>query len=383
MRIVYCLDSIRYIGGTERVTITKANALAELSGNEVYVVVMDDKGQRGNLVQPLSANVKLINLGFNYYEGDSGRSSIANLFVYARRRRQYRKLLYKTLLSLKPDVVISVGQNEKYMLLSMRKRSWKVIREFHFERNYRKKMASSKREKVFAGLLEFYDFSFKVKNYDKVVVLTEEDKNTNWKGWNNIAVIPNPVSFKSQEVSSVNDKTIISVGRLELSKNYSSLIRAFDIVRKTHRDWVLKIYGDGSQRMPLQRMIDSSNLNENIKLMGNTSDVIHVLKDASIFAFSSISEGFGLAIVESMECGVPVVSYQCQCGPKEIIDDGKDGFLVPVGDEKMMADRICTLIEDEELRRKMGTAAKEKAKKYHIENITKQWMALFEELVNK
>lgn len=380
MRIVYCLDSIRYIGGTERVTITKANALAELSGNEVYVVVMDDNGQRGNLVQPLSSNVRLINLGFNYYEGDCGQSSIANLFVYARKRRQYRKLLYKTLLSLKPNVVISVGQNEKYMLLSMQKRSWKVIREIHFERNYRKKLASSRREKVFAGLLEFYDFSFRVKNYDKIVVLTEEDKNTNWKGWSKVSVIPNPISFVHEEKSKLNNNLVVSLGRLEQQKNYSSLIKSFKIVSEAYPNWMLMIYGEGTQRNQLQSLIDELNLGSNIKLMGVTNDVTHVLEDASIFALTSIMEGFALVIVEAMECGVPVVSYQCR-GPKDIIDDGKDGFLVPVGDEKMMADRICTLIEDEELRRKMGAAAKEKAKKYHIDNITKQWMSLFNDLM--
>ena len=154
-------------------------------------------------------------------------------------------------------------------------------------------------------------------------------------------------------------------------------------MRDVHPDWTLKIYGDGPERESLLNMIEQLKLVDNVQLMGISRNVSRVLKDASFLVMSSIYEGFPLVIGEAMECGLPVVSYQCPCGPKDIISDGVDGFLVPVGNEQMMADRICTLIEDEELRRKMGASAKEKAKKYHIDNITKLWMNLFEELVKK
>ena len=382
MKIVYCLNSIRYLGGIQRVTITKANALAELPGNEVHIVVTDNN-EDNFLVQPLSDKVHLTDLGINYYDGDSNRSRIGNILVYASKRRKHRVLLYDFLKRIRPDVVISVGQSEKYMLLSMPNRSWKVIREFHFERNYRKKMARSRIDKLIAVISDYYDFNFKEKRYDKIVVLTDEDRCLNWQGWNNVAVVPNPISFKSQDISNLNNKVIVSLGRLDFQKNYSSLIRVFIFVCRNHSDWVLKIYGEGSQREQLQRMIDNHGLNENIKLMGKTDDVIQVLNEASIFVLSSIMEGFALVIVEAMECGLPVVSYQCPCGPQDIITGGIDGFLVPVGDEIMMAERICTLIEDEELRRNMGAAAKEKAKRYHIEKITQQWMRLFEDVVEK
>ena len=213
------------------------------------------------------------------------------------------------------------------------------------------------------------------------MILTEEDKTTNWKGWNNVSVIPNPVAFASEEVSRLEKNRVVSLGRLENQKNYASLIKSFKIVNGVHPNWNLDIYGSGSQRNQLQSLINELNLGENVHLMGTTNNVRNVLISASAFALSSIMEGFAVVLVEAMECGVPVVSYQCPCGPKDIISDGVDGFLVPVGNEQMMADRICTLIEDEELRRKMGASAKEKAKKYHIDDITKQWMSLFNELI--
>lgn len=381
MKIVYCLNSIRYLGGIQRVTITKANALADISGNEVHVIVTDNK--EGILVQQLSEKVDLIDLNINYYDGDRSRSKMANLIVYAIKRKQHKKLLYEKLQTIKPDVVVSVGTSEKYMLLSMRNRSWKVIREFHFERNYRKRLANTRFDEVRACISDWYDFGFKEKKYDRIIVLTEEDKSLNWLGWSNVSVMPNPVSFVCNESSNLDNKTVVSIGRLDYQKNYSSLIRSFKIVHDRHLEWILKIYGEGDERNLIQQLINDLHLNENVKLMGATSDVRQALNEASVFALSSITEGFPLVLVEAMECGVPVVSYQCPCGPKDIITDGKDGFLVPVGDEQMMADRVCKLIDDEELRRKMGAAAKEKAKQYHIDEIAKRWMSLFEEVLNE
>jgi glycosyltransferase involved in cell wall biosynthesis len=117
--------------------------------------------------------------------------------------------------------------------------------------------------------------------------------------------------------------------------------------------------------------------------MGFSNDMESALRQSSIFAFSSLVEGFALVIVEAMECGVPAVSYQCPCGPKDIITDGNDGYLVPVNDEQMLAEKICDLIEDENLRRQMASEARLRAQYYHVESIAQRWMKLFEEVVSE
>ena len=380
MKIVYCFNSISYLGGIQRVLPVKANALAEIEGNEVYVIVTDNIP--GTQIHPLSHKVHLIDLGINYYYRDQERSRLANMFVYMHKRRLHRKKLKQELDRINPDIVISMGGSEKYMLATMKSNKWKRIREFHSERFYRKNLSSSLFDKISASLLNFYDFNLREKKYDRIVVLTNEDIETNWNGWKNVEMIPNPVSFTCEEPSLLINKTIVALGRLDHQKNFASLINSFSLVSELHPDWTLRIYGVGSQERMLNERIQTLNLQDRIKLMGYTKDVQSALKDGSIFCLSSIEEGFALVIVEAMECGVPVVSYQCPCGPKDIVSDGVDGFLVPVNDERAMADRICLLIEDEELRHKMGAAAKETAKKYHIENITKQWMQLFNELIN-
>lgn len=379
MKIVYCLNSIRFLGGIQRVTPVKANALAEIPGNEVYVVVTDNKS--GPMVHELSPKVHLIDLDINYYDHNDQRSQIVNLIVGIAKGIPHKKALKRVLKQINPDIVISVGTSEKFMLTSMRNCTWKIIREFHSEKNYRSKHARSLLKKVQAKLSDWYEFTIVDKKYDKVVVLTEEDKDTNWEGWDNVSVVPNPVSFTCEEPSSLTEKSVISMGRLVPVKNFESLIRAFEIVVKAHPDWTLKIYGDGELRDQLQSQINDLGLQHNVLLMGFSNAIDQELRKASIFAFSSLVEGFALVIVEAMECGLPVVSYQCPCGPKDIITDGKDGFLIPVNDEQLMAQRICTLIEDEELRHQMSIAARQRAKDYQADSIAQQWMKLFHEVL--
>ena len=177
------------------------------------------------------------------------------------------------------------------------------------------------------------------------------------------------------------ENSILTVGRLSKEKGHRFLIEAFKMCE--HTGWRLDVVGDGPEKESLLRMISDYGLQNNVHLMGFTSDVREAFCHSSIATITSLSEGFSMAIVEAMECGVPVVSYQCPCGPKELITEGVDGFLVAVNDEKAMADRICQLIEDEELRYKMGAAARIKAKKYHKESIINQWMQLFESVVSE
>jgi len=220
---------------------------------------------------------------------------------------------------------------------------------------------------------------FVLKKYDRIVVLTQEDKERNWRPWKNVSVIPNPAPPSSRHASLI-PKRIIAIGRLTYQKNFSSLIRAFAIVGQQFPDWSLDIFGEGEEREALSSEIRSLGLNSSIRLMGKASDVPGILPDYSIFAMSSRFEGFPLVLVEALSCGLPVVSYACPCGPKDIIRDGVEGFLVPPGDEILLAERLCRLIKEENLRKRMGGAALERANVFSIEKIIPLWMSLFEEL---
>lgn len=376
MKIIYCIDSINGIGGIQKVTLEKAGVLADIPGYNVWIITADNSGERQF---PLSSKVHHLDLGINYYEDDwkSRWHVIKGILI---NRRKHRGALKKLLNEILPDIVISVGQSEKNFLPTIRG-PWGTIREFHFVKSYRGFHAHTPFDRLLARGGDLMD-RFVLKKYDRIVVLTQEDKEQNWHPWKNVSVIPNPAPFSSRYASLVH-KHILAIGKLTYQKNFSSLIRAFAIVRQQFPDWSLDIFGEGEEREALSSEIRSFGLNFSIRLMGNMSDVPNLLPHYSLFAMSSRFEGFPLVLVEALSCGLPVVSYACPCGPKDIIRDGIDGYLVPPGDETMLAERLCRLIKDEELRKKMGAAARERAKDFSIDKIIPVWMSLFEELIEK
>lgn len=377
MKIVYCLDSINAVGGLQKITVTKANALADLSGNEVWVIVADNSGSR---VLDISDKVRFVNLTINYYEDDwkSRLNVLKGIFI---KRIIHRRRLALWLHRIIPDVVVAVGQSEKFFLPFI-KGDWVTIREFHSTRDYRKRLAKDWYEKASAWMGDLAD-RVVLRKFDKIVVLTQEDKVCNWGKMARVAVIPNPSGICPADHAQLVEKRVIAVGRLSHEKNYASMIRAFAIVADRFPEWQLDVFGDGGERKNLEQLIDDLSLGGVINLRGSTRNVCDEMLHSSLLIHSSRFEGFGIVLVEAMSCGLPVVSFACPYGPKDIITDGVDGFLVPVGDERMMADRICKLIENDSLRRKMGDAALEKSRLYSLDQIIPMWMGLFGELVRQ
>ena len=117
--------------------------------------------------------------------------------------------------------------------------------------------------------------------------------------------------------------------------------------------------------------------------MGYTSEVQEQMAKASLFVLTSRTEGFSLAAIEAMSVGIPAVVYNCPGGIRYVVKDGETGYLVPMDDEDAFAEKVCTLIENEDLRRTMGQAALKEVEQYRIENITQRWMDLFQELLDK
>ncbi len=381
MRIVYCTDSVCHAGGIQRITVAKANALADIEGNEVWIVVTDNK--RPKPVLPISEKVHLVDLDVNYFE-DDWKSRLHVLKGIIVKRREHKRKLQRFLNTISPDIVISTGTSEKNFVPRMKVASNpSFIREIHFTSNYRQLAANGWFEKLSAWAGDIIDYRYHIRKYDKIVVLTDEDKQRQWKNYSKVEVIPNPLTIEHSKRSTLKSKTVVTAGRLTAQKNFASLINAWRIVNKSHPDWKLEIWGEGNLRNELQQQIEDLQLKDSANLMGYTDDIISKFADASIFVCSSNFEGFGLVIIEAMSCGLPVVSYSCLCGPKDIVTEGEDGFLVSIGDEQIMAERINYLIEHFDSRLKMGQAALDKSKQYSSDIITSKWMKLFDRIFIK
>lgn len=371
MKIVYCTNNTWYAGGMTRVLVNKANYLAA-QGHEVILITTDQGEHIPHY--PLSKKIRQIDLGINYLGAD--RKGIFAKIVYTLRSLwRHQQKLRKQLKELKADIVISMFTREMFILPGIQDGSTKLL-EIHTSRYNWLRLRKTKG--IIGKLQNFLDF-YTVKRFDHFVVLTEQDK-AFWRGVKHISVISNPNSFEPVESSFLDHNTVLAAGRCDDGKNFKDIINAWTTIQPIHPNWQLKIIGDGELRESLRKQIERLQLDSSVILQSYTRDIASEYLNSSVFVLSSIYEGLGMVLLEAQSCGVPLVAYDCQCGPREIIVEGENGFLVDVGDVDTLANRIIRLIEDEPLRIKMGQAAKENSKRFSEKIIMQKWLDLFAQL---
>lgn len=194
--------------------------------------------------------------------------------------------------------------------------------------------------------------------------------------------IPNSVPEPPVDPSDGTAKIVIAAGRLAAVKQYHLLVEAFTKVAAARPDWVLRIYGGGDQQERLRKAIDERGLYNSVHLMGPRSPMEPEWAKASIAVSTARLEPFGMTLVEAMRCGLPVVSTDCDYGPREILTHGTDGLLVPVGDTDAIAEALLSLMNDEDRRREMGAAARRNAQRFAPGQVAKTYEQLFEELAD-
>jgi len=374
MKIVYNILGLYNTGGMERIVCDKANYLVGL-GHDVTIITTDQKGK--NFYYELDKRIKLIDLDVNY-EIDYNRCLLKKLVDFFPRRRKHKRKLKETLYKLRADIVISTFRQETQFLCKIKDGSKKVL-ESHFNRDV---LLIYKRKGIW-GIIDRYNAyldKFSVLKYDGFVVLTEEDKQL-WGDLPNIEVIPNSNTFESTEYSDLNSKVAIAVGRYEYQKAFDELIKVWSIVNKAHPDWRLNIFGEGSQKEYLQGIIEELGLSEVVKLHPSTKDIRNEYLKSSFLVMTSVFEGLPMTLLEAQVLGLPMVSYACKCGPRDIIRDGENGFLIEGRDRVEMSRKIIELIENEELRKRMGRKSVEYSETFSREKIMSKWIDLFNRLM--
>ncbi|PFK38387.1 UDP-glucose--polyglycerol phosphate glucosyltransferase [Bacillus cereus] len=218
---------------------------------------------------------------------------------------------------------------------------------------------------------------------DYLITLTDDDTEDYRKLFEGTSVqirkITNSVPPLNGELSNLDEKVIMAAGRLAPQKGFDLLIESFRKVVAKHPDWKVKIFGFGREKNNLQDLIHRYGLYNNVILMGPTKNIDVELSKSSIYALSSRFEGFGMVIVEAMQCGVPVVSFDCPKGPAEIIKNNQDGLLIEDGNVDAFADGLIELIEDREKRKRFAKLGLKNVKRYEIRNIGRLWEDLIRE----
>lgn len=220
---------------------------------------------------------------------------------------------------------------------------------------------------------------FFYKRLDKVVLLTDQEKIIYKNMGCNISIIPNATSYYSKESAVLDNKKIIMVGRFVDQKNYIELLQNLDIFKK-YSDWKLEIYGNGPDEEKMKKIVTARGLENNIEIIKSVPNIKDKYLESSMLILASKYEGLPMVLIEAMSSGIPCISFDCPTGPKKIIKNNEDGILVENQNYNELNEKIELLIENIELRKRLGSKAKENIKRYSAEEIQKVWDKAFEEV---
>ena len=378
MKIIYCMASVHSPGGMERVLLNKVRYLWEQGGNELTIVTTDQGGRPPFYTFP--SGVKLVDLDINYTD-DLNLPALQRIPSFLKRRRLHRKRLTAFLMAEKADIVVSLYPSESSFIPFIRDGSKKVL-ELHYNKFFRLQYARS-------GLLGLID-RFRtwederiVRRFDRFVVLTQEDAGY-WGALPNLQVIPNAALPVPETRWSPYSRRVIAVGRLDYQKGFDRLVKAWALLPSDLRDsWHLEIFGQGEWEVRLQELIRKKGVKESARVNPPTKEIFREYAASSFLVMSSHYEGFPMVLLEAMACGLPGVCFTFPCGPKDVIEDGKYGLLVPEGDIPALAGAMERLMRDQALRDRMSTAAREIIRTYSEEKVMQQWIQCFNSLLGR
>lgn len=376
MKFVYCQCSLFNPGGMERVLLNKVRWLSEnVPGAEIIVATTDQHGRPPFYAFP--PQVRMVDLDINYTD-DLEKPLQKRIPAYLRKRRLHRQRLTELLMRERPDFTVSLYPSESSFIPDIKDGSRKVL-ELHFNRWFRLQYGRG----GLTGLIDRWRSSGDLRlarRFDRFVVLTEEDRGY-WGDMPNIRVIGNaalPMPLRSDCTA----KRVIAVGRLDFQKGFDRLVQAWEIVSRDPRSagWRLDIFGQGEWREMLERMIEEKGLSASARVNAPTAEIAREYAASSILAMTSNYEGFPMVMIEAMSAGLPVVTFDYKCGPRDIITPGENGLIVKNGDTAAFAEALLQLMELDALRRDMGCKAIGVTERYSEESIMKQWMKMFNEI---
>ncbi len=363
-KIVFITSNLSQTGGLQMVTANLANEFAKKYKYNIDIINLGIK--YGDEKYELNPNINVKYVGIDNSNCKNKFDLIKNLINSYIRLKNYIKLNCKN----KNQVIIGMGTGVSYLLPYIyNKKNNTIIGTQHNPVRHTKLMD------IFRKIT--------IAKMDHYVVLdkdTKIDMEINCK-LKDIKIIPNPLTIKVDEKSKLDSKIVLAVGRLTKQKGFDLLLESWKIVSSKHNDWNLVIVGEGEEYESLNNKIKNIGIEESVSIKPFTRDIQQYYKNSSIFVLSSRYEGFGLVVLEAQAFGIPVVAFNCPTGPRNIINDGIDGYLVEAENIDKLAKQIIMLIKDKNIRTKVGENAINNIEKFKIENIMKQWNSLISDLI--
>ncbi|PHR69109.1 MAG: hypothetical protein COA67_11200 [Lutibacter sp.] len=378
MKLVYCIGYLGKPGGTEKVLANKANYMVDKLGYEVEILIADQKNH--SLYYDFNPKIKIHDMKISKI---NNRKTIP-VVTFIKNIFKLREIYSKKLNEINPDVILVLERGYHDFVIPYINKKIPKIREFHFSLG-----AVDSKVKILSFIQKvkykiIYSFIYKqFPLYDKVVLLTEKDENEPF--YNNVktTVIPNMIENFPEDISELNSQKVISIGSMEDDRK--GFLKQIEIWRKisiNHPKWILNIYGEGKQRKKYIDVVKQNKLETKIIFHGKSTEIPVKLNESSIFIFTSEAEGLPMVLIEALTNGLPCVSYDCPTGPSDIISNEEDGYIININDEKMFIEKLELLMNNIELRRKLGDNARKNSIRFLPENVMPLWQKLFEELIS-
>ena len=357
-KICFFLNNIGAHGGTERISIALANELANRTDYEISAISLEDFDAPFFSIHP---NIKTSSLKIS----SSGLRK--NYFRSVSRLRKYLKkngvdfIVDVDIIQSAISIPATIGTKTKVI-------SWEHY-HFFLKNDSIVRRISRRLAPLFSGC---------------VVTLTETDA----QNYRNKCICKRPIVSIANFLESISEKRatldsniVLTVGHLIHGKGFDLLIRSWNsITPSIRKDWELHIVGEGEEKENILKYLNDNQLSDSVKILPPTKQIKDHYRQASIFAFASRAEGFGLVLIEAQSFGLPVVSFNCPIGPAEIVRNNIDGFLISCFDIDTFAGKLTLLMSDDSLRKEMGKNASAGAQRFQKEKIVEKWCALFDEL---
>jgi glycosyltransferase involved in cell wall biosynthesis len=341
-------------------------------GYDVYILTTEQKHKKPCYL--LSEKISLVDLAINYvrvksYLHPTNLKKIPSHFLG----------YHKTIQQIQPDFIISCNYAFDFYWMPFTFKSIPKLKEFHSSRFYeneaRKK--ASKLKKLKYILNDYIESKF------TRLILLNPDELPFYSSTNKV-VISNPIQLVGISSPPLRKKTVIAAGRIAPVKGFDVMIKAWHKVSEQCPDWHLHIYGDGEKEYIhyLQHLVDTLHLVDKVTLHGATNALRNQFLKSSIYLMTSKTECYPMVLLEAMDCGLPIVTYDSPTGPRNIVTTNSDGFVVDYEHEALLVEKIVFLMQNEKERFLMGERAMKKAESFSVATVMVQWQLLFKELTH-
>lgn len=352
VKILYIINDITMPGGLSRVTYNLLNDLEGFDCN-IYVTVLSAATKYQSISHP---RIDLMDMPPLH-----GRSKLGKMIWYLKLKKRIEKYVN----SRDIDIVIAVGSA---MTVFSSFLTFKVAQLWGAEHSAYNSCSRIRK------LLKRWRYP----KLNRLICLTEFDKKSYYDRYlKDVICIPNYTNYSGVKVSYSNRNSCCFIGRLNDIKGVDYLIDVIEKVSTQRPDWLFEIYGEGDKKAWLINEVSSRKLSSIVRINDPIEDVSFAYQNSGMLILTSRNEGFPMVLLEAQAHGLPVVSFDCETGPSEIISDGEDGYLITPFDTNLFAQRVLKIIDDENLRLYMSDQAFNKTNKFSRASVINLWIEQF------